>query len=185
VKKNKEIIFEQLKVHEKEQQNLNDLFRKANIQSKSNLDKQRIKEKEALLKGGEESQHIKEMNSKAAIMKTASDVTLRMRRTRQLISEEVQRSNVTMDVLAGSSKTIYNVRQEYGSLNNFIRSAKGLLTQIERREITDKLLILFGLVVFFLVVIFIMRKRMKFKVLSLIWDYVVGSSEVNTTVPIT
>jgi len=170
--RDKEKVLEKVKAHEKELSNLNDLFRKATIQSKVNLNKQQAIEKEALLKGGEESKRIKEMHSKAAVMKTASDVTLRMRRTRQLINEEVQRGNATMQILESSSKTLDNVRQEYSSLTNFVRSARGLLTQIKRRELTDKLLILLGLVFFFLVVIFIFRRRMKFKVLSLVWEYV-------------
>lgn len=58
-----------------------------------------------------------------------------------------------------SSKGITDANEELKGLSGFIHTSKQLLNKYNRRETTDKLLIFFGLVLFFSTVLYIIKKR--------------------------
>lgn len=62
--------------------------------------------------------------------------------------------------LASSSAQIKDTQDEYKGLSGIIQTSKNLLNKYNRREITDRLLIFFGLVLFFSTVLYILKKRL-------------------------
>ena len=58
-----------------------------------------------------------------------------------------------------SSKGITDTHEELKGLSGFVHTSKQLLNKYNRRETTDKLLIFFGLVLFFSTVLYIIKKR--------------------------
>ena len=77
---------------------------------------------------------------------------------RQLKWTENQTSDI-IPVLDESSKLLKNTSQEFGSMKTAITDGRRLLTRLDRREFTDKLLIILCLCFFFSVVLYIFFKR--------------------------
>ena len=61
---------------------------------------------------------------------------------------------------AESSKQVQDTHEEYKGLAGFIQTSRKLLNKYNRRELTDKLLIFFGLVLFLSTVLYILKKRL-------------------------
>ena len=61
---------------------------------------------------------------------------------------------------ASSSAQVKDTQEEYKGLSGIIQTSKNLLNKYNRREVTDRLLIFFGLVLFFSTVLYILKKRL-------------------------
>ena len=61
---------------------------------------------------------------------------------------------------AQSSSQVKDTQEEYKGLSGVIQTSKNLLNKYNRREVTDRLLIFFGLVLFFSTVLYILKKRL-------------------------
>ena len=64
-----------------------------------------------------------------------------------------------------SSRKIEKAKDEMADMGSSVRTSQRLLAKYDRRELTDKLLIIAGLSLFFGVVLYILKKR----VLGWIW----------------
>ncbi|KAE8712400.1 hypothetical protein F3Y22_tig00110257pilonHSYRG00091 [Hibiscus syriacus] len=72
-------------------------LRNANLQAKDNMRKTGLKERELLLGGGEESTvRRRNLQTKAGMTSAAESITESLRRTRQLMVQEVERSTSTL-----------------------------------------------------------------------------------------
>ncbi|CAG8604488.1 6924_t:CDS:2, partial [Racocetra fulgida] len=88
-----------------------------------------------------------------------SDVTDALRRTTQLMQQEIERSAYSAKILDESSRALKSTYSEYRGFSSVLRGSKQLITKLEQIDWTDRLLILFGLLVFVLVVLYILKKR--------------------------
>lgn len=61
---------------------------------------------------------------------------------------------------ATSSHKLGETKHEMDTISSNVKVSHGLISKFERREITDKLLIFLGLVLFFGVVLYILKKRL-------------------------
>lgn len=61
--------------------------------------------------------------------------------------------------LAESSKTLSSTHSEYQNLGSLVHISKRVITQLETSDWFDRLLLLFGLFLFSLVVLYIIKKR--------------------------
>lgn len=64
-----------------------------------------------------------------------------------------------INCLAESSKTLSSTHTEYQNLGSLIHISKRVITQLEASDWFDRLLLLFGLLLFSLVVLYIIKKR--------------------------
>lgn len=71
--------------------------------------------------------------------------------------KHIERANTT---LISSSQQIISTHEELKNVSGHIKTSKKLLVKYERREFTDKLLILITLVFFFASVLYIIKKRL-------------------------
>ncbi|XWS53737.1 hypothetical protein CRYUN_Cryun10bG0026200 [Craigia yunnanensis] len=79
-------------------------LRNANLQAKDNMRKTAQKERELLLGGGEESTiRRRNLQTKAGMTSAAESITESLRRTRQLMVQEVERSTSTLMTFGRSS----------------------------------------------------------------------------------
>ena len=78
---------------------------------------------------------------------------------RQVLHKQVQSSEDTLHTLATSSGRIVDTKNEMETIGGNVDVAGRLITKYQRRELTDKVLIFLGLVFFFGVVLYILRKR--------------------------
>jgi len=78
--------------------------------------------------------------------------------SRQL-AETVERSAETVGTLAESSQTVNETKDEFQGMGSIIGQSRRLITKFARREVTDRVLILFAVAFYFSVVLYILRKR--------------------------
>ena len=87
------------------------------------------------------------------------------------LASTVERSAKTIEELTESSKTMGDAGEEFKSQGSVIGQSRKLITKYARREVTDRVLILFASAFFFAVVFYILRKRVlgPLDPFSLIW----------------
>ncbi|KAI9138574.1 hypothetical protein BKA69DRAFT_763670 [Paraphysoderma sedebokerense] len=131
-------------------------LRKLNIQIKQTIDKLALEERRLLLGISSSSSsahggnHVNEFRKRGrgnsakvddeSLLKTSSEVTESLRRMNQIMSVELDKSVANISALV-------------------LRTSKNLITKLEQRDWTDKLLIFFAIAVFVLVVLYILKKR--------------------------
>ena len=87
-------------------------------------------------------------------------MTSSLRRTRQLMTSELQRGDTTLQSLDGQTKTIKDTLQEQKGVTSNASSGRAALGRLQRRGCTDKALIALGFLFFLLVVLHIVKKRL-------------------------
>ncbi|EJU05376.1 Sec20-domain-containing protein [Dacryopinax primogenitus] len=94
-----------------------------------------------------------------ALTDKSNEVTLALRRTTALMQQEVERSVLSTQLLAESSRTLHSASNAYSSLSGLLGISKTLITALERADWLDRALIFAALAVFLLVVAFIFKQR--------------------------
>ncbi|CAJ0627214.1 11315_t:CDS:2 [Entrophospora sp. SA101] len=143
--KDKQFVLNKLKKNEEQFKQIQASIRRAILTSKQNIEKEFKHQREMLLSrkvNGDDNDYDK----RDGVLKRRnfSDVTGALRRTTQLMQQEIERSVYSAKVLG---------------LTSIIRSSKQLITKLEQSDWTDRLLILFGLLVFCMVVLYILKSR--------------------------
>jgi len=132
-------------------------FRLANVNQITQLEK---KTKKELMSGTSElRQRNKNGESRESLVSQHSNITSSLKSISRQLASTVERSSLTLNSLEGSSKTLQEVDDEHRGLSGVIGQSKKLITKYMRREVTDKVLIIFALSFFFAVVFYILRKR--------------------------
>lgn len=118
-------------------------------------------EKDLLFKkdiGGESRLRNRKTN-KAEAAKKSEDITQNLLDIARLMDTQVKQAEESNVILQTSSEQVANTHEEYKGLTGIISVSRKLLSKYNRRELTDTLLIFFGLVLFFATVIYIISKR--------------------------
>lgn len=90
----------------------------------------------------------------------AQNVTASLMELRQMLSSDLKRNEETMHTLINSSNTLGDTKTEMQTISSNVKIGSGLITKLNRRELTDRVLIFLGLVFFFGVVLYILQKRL-------------------------
>ncbi|GAA5794961.1 hypothetical protein HPULCUR_000311 [Helicostylum pulchrum] len=93
------------------------------------------------------------------VLRASSDVTEALKRTSTLMQQELEKSTFSASMLAESSKTLSTTYSEYQNLGSLVHISKRVITQLESSDWFDRLLLLFGLLLFCGVVFYIIKKR--------------------------
>ena len=101
----------------------------------------------------------KRLRNKDEAAKQASNITQNLLRIAEMMNTQVEQSSLSAQRLEESSNQLTDVKEEYKGLSGVIQAGKNLINKYNRRELTDTLLIFFGLVLFFSTVIYIVLKR--------------------------
>ena len=91
---------------------------------------------------------------------SAQNVKESLMELRHVMASQVQQSEDAMHMLLTSSRKIEKTKEEMADMSSNVRTSKRLLAKYDRRELTDKLLIIAGLSLFFGVVLYILKKRL-------------------------
>ncbi|EIM88926.1 Sec20-domain-containing protein [Stereum hirsutum FP-91666 SS1] len=94
-----------------------------------------------------------------ALMKANNDVTDALRRTMTLMQGELERSVLSTQMLESSTATLKSASSTHDVLTNLMGTSKQLITALEKSDWIDRMLIISGLIFFFLVVGFILKQR--------------------------
>jgi len=153
------ISLQRLEKHEQQYKVLMEGLREVKMECKKNLVTHAQNQRQQLLSGGSNAVQAREKFTQESLLKTAATLTESLRRTTQLIGNEVEKSSTTLNVLAKSSETLEETKQEYKSQGSTIGTARTLISQLYQRDFMDKLLLFFAVAVYGLVVFYIMQKR--------------------------
>ncbi|KAF9653515.1 Sec20-domain-containing protein [Thelephora ganbajun] len=137
-------------------------LRNALLVSKRNIDSQNASNREELFRSStvsDEKAVSGEKTAGDALTKANNDVTEALRRTINLMQGELERSVLSTQMLDASTATLRSTSSTYDTLDDILMASKQLVTALEKADRMDKLLIMAGLVFFFLVVLFILKQR--------------------------
>ncbi|KAJ1649709.1 Vesicle transport protein S20 [Dispira simplex] len=96
------------------------------------------------------------------VAEAANDVTESLRRTTQLMITEVERSSINASQFQDSTQMVWATLREHQSLSGLLRTSQTILNKLEQGDWTDRLILFFGLFVFFGVVLYILQRRLWF-----------------------
>ncbi|KAL2970103.1 hypothetical protein AAZX31_15G120100 [Glycine max] len=120
-------------------QNLRLNLRNANLQAKANLRKAAQEERELLLGGGEESTvRRRNLQTKAGMTSAAESITESLRRTRQLMVQEVERNTSTLMTLDESTGVLKKAESEYKGHRSLLMRTRNLLSTMQRQDVIDR-----------------------------------------------
>lgn len=141
-------------------QSLRQSLRKANLQAKNNMRKSAQKERELLLGGGEESTiRRRNLQTKAGMTSAAESITESLRRTRQLMVQEVERSTSTLAVVEESTGVLKKAESEYKGHRSLLMRTRNLLSTMQRQDVLDRVILVIGLMLFSCTVLYVVSKR--------------------------
>ena len=83
-----------------------------------------------------------------------------LRNTRRMMQAEVMRSASTREELEKSSQMIEEVITKHHIFGENVTLAGYLINKLKRREVTDKILLVLSLMVFFSIVLYVVKVRM-------------------------
>jgi protein transport protein SEC20 len=98
----------------------------------------------------------------------ANDVTLALKRTHQLLEQELEKSTISLETLDHSSQTVRQLEQHYSAFDVLLHGSKRLINELERADYWDRWLIYIGLAIFGLTCLWIIYKRILRRPLGLI-----------------
>ncbi|KAF9118897.1 hypothetical protein BGX30_004232 [Mortierella sp. GBA39] len=166
-------MLEKIETQFKQQQQA---VRQAILSSKQTIDRETKSERELLLKGSKSAIELSEIRRRGAgqgndseyMLNTSKEHNESLSRTLKLMREEVERTAHSAKVIDESSRTLRATVGEYHTYDEVLKRGKGLITKLNQADWTDRLLIGFGLLVFSLVVMYILKKRIADRGISLV-----------------
>ncbi|ONK73664.1 uncharacterized protein A4U43_C04F33990 [Asparagus officinalis] len=149
-----------LKSWKEQYQSLHMSLRNANLQAKSNIQKAAREERELLLGGGEESTiRRRNLQTKAGMTSAAESITESLRRTRQLMVQEVERSASTLETFDQSTSVLKKAESEYKGHRSLLMRTRRLLSTMRRQDVLDRVIMVIGFLVFISAVLYVVSKR--------------------------
>ncbi|XP_073132794.1 uncharacterized protein [Henckelia pumila] len=113
-------------------------IRDANLQAKANMKKAAQQERELLLGGGEESTtRRRNLQTKAGMTSAAESITESLRRTRQLMVQEVERNTSTLMTFEESTGVLTKAESEYKGHRSLLSRTRNLLSTMQRQDVID------------------------------------------------
>ncbi|CAO3591412.1 unnamed protein product [Absidia cylindrospora] len=163
-------ILNRLGEYETQYRQLQVTSRQAILKSKQRIQQKEQETREALFgkkrtDGGHnftEEYELRQRNSRGndeSLLRATSSVTEALQRTSTLMQQELEISSYSASTLAESSKTLSGTLSEYDNLGSLLTISKRMITHLETSDWFDRLLLLFGVTVFSLVVLYIIKKR--------------------------
>ncbi|KAL8483219.1 hypothetical protein ACS0TY_026050 [Phlomoides rotata] len=159
-------------------------LRNANLQAKENMKKVAQQERELLLGGGEESTaRRRNLQTKAGMTSAAESITESLRRTRQLMVQEVERSASTLMTFEESTGVLKKAESEYKGHRSLLSRTRGLLSSMQRQDVLDRVILITGFLIFSLAVLYVVSKRigilkLQRKVLDAVKAGMAGQQEI-------
>ncbi|XP_054806581.1 uncharacterized protein LOC129309190 [Prosopis cineraria] len=141
-------------------QSLRSSLRNANLQAKENMRKAAKEERELLLGGGGESTvRRRNLQTKAGMTTAAESITESLRRTRQLMVQEVERSTGTLMTVEESTGVLKKAESEYKGQRSLLMRTRNLLSTMQRQDVMDRVILGVGFFLFSLAVLYVVSKR--------------------------
>jgi hypothetical protein len=92
----------------------------------------------------------------------AEGITDGLRRTRQMMVQEVERNAATLTALDQSNKTLRMANTEYKGQRSILGITRSKLTTMQRQDLIDRALVIFFVFIFLMVCFYITLRRLPF-----------------------
>eukprot|EP00735_Rhodelphis_limneticus_P014993 TRINITY_DN9121_c0_g1::TRINITY_DN9121_c0_g1_i1::g.12564::m.12564 TRINITY_DN9121_c0_g1::TRINITY_DN9121_c0_g1_i1::g.12564 ORF type:complete len:284 (+),score=22.34,Sec20/PF03908.8/5.1e+02,Sec20/PF03908.8/4.2e-16,Syntaxin/PF00804.20/0.43,Syntaxin/PF00804.20/1.5e+03 TRINITY_DN9121_c0_g1_i1:44-853(+) len=116
-------------------------------------------EREELLRGSADVRQRKTLDGKAAVGKSR-DITETLRRTREVMAQELERSSATSALIDEGSSTLNRTVDQHRTIDNSLGLASSLIRDLQKRDRLERVLLVIGIAFFSLVVLFILYRRL-------------------------
>lgn len=162
-------VYKEVDQHREQFSKTLQAFRKANISTMLEIEKQQKDELFALSPeselrqrhpGAGTSSSGSTKSNRSTLLSQQESVTDRMRSISQQLSETTQKSAATLETLITSSTAVEGTRDELLNTAGTISQSGKLLKKYGRRECTDKILLFFAFAFFLACVFYIVQKRL-------------------------
>ncbi|AQK70019.1 hypothetical protein Zm00014a_011656 [Zea mays] len=135
-------------------------LRNANLQAKENIRKAAQEERELLLGGGEESTiRRRNLQTKVGMTSAAESITESLRRSRQMMVQEVERSASTLATFDESTSVLRKAEGEYQGHRSLLMRTRGLLSTMQQQDVLDRIILTIGFIIFSLAVLYVVSRR--------------------------
>ncbi|KAG2294126.1 hypothetical protein Bca4012_004768 [Brassica carinata] len=135
-------------------------LRSANLQAKDNMRKAAQQERELLLGGGTESTELRhKRQANAGVTSDAESITESLRRSRQLMVQEVERSTNTLVAFDESTGVLKKAESEYKGHRSLFSRTRNLLSTMQRQDVIDRVILIIGFSLFACAVLYVVSKR--------------------------
>ncbi|KAL9259046.1 hypothetical protein AKJ16_DCAP06689 [Drosera capensis] len=135
-------------------------LRSATLQAKANTRKAFQEERERLLGGGQESTiRRRNLQTKAGMTSAAESITDSLRRARQIMTQEVQRSTNTLATFEESTGVLKKAEKEYDGHSSLLMRTRNLLSTMQRQDVLDRIILAVGFILFTCAVLYVVSKR--------------------------
>ncbi|XP_068655112.1 uncharacterized protein [Aristolochia californica] len=149
-----------LKIWKEQYESLHMSLRSANLKAKANMRKAAQEERELLLGGGEESTvRRRNLQTNAGITSAAESITDGLRRTRQLMVQEVERNTNTVMASEESTSVLRKAEGEYKGHRSLLMRTRQLLNTMQRQDVLDRVILVIGFICFISAVLYVISKR--------------------------
>ncbi|OLY79791.1 hypothetical protein AYI68_g6130 [Smittium mucronatum] len=162
-------------------------FREAILQNKVNRARKFNSEREALLSGSiTPSEYRKnKARSENKVLDAAQDATQALRETAQLMNRELEVSVSNVTALEESSRLLVKNKEQHENINFLLSMTKRLLTELERADWVDRVLMALAFIFFSIVALNIIRKRIWIPFLPSFLNYKSQNAKITQTIFIT
>eukprot|EP00656_Telonema_subtile_P011562 TRINITY_DN15724_c0_g1_i2.p1 TRINITY_DN15724_c0_g1~~TRINITY_DN15724_c0_g1_i2.p1 ORF type:complete len:239 (-),score=65.89 TRINITY_DN15724_c0_g1_i2:85-801(-) len=141
-----------------EGQGLRGALRLANQRCQESIRKETEKQRTELLSGDGVALQRRRAQAHRSALEGFGEATEGLQRARQMMSSELDQSSDTLMQMEKSSAVLRATVKAHGTLGGNADHGKRLLSLFQRRQLTDKVLTLFGLVVFMATCLYVVYK---------------------------
>ncbi|OZJ02006.1 hypothetical protein BZG36_04865 [Bifiguratus adelaidae] len=127
--------------------------RRAVLASKRNVERQAQLDRQSLFSSSDLKQRKKPQGN---ALQTSTNITESLQRTQLLMQQEIEKS---AESARESTHTLQKALKEYGNLDALLNLSKQVIGSLEQGDWMDRMLLLFGLLFFSLVVAYIIKRR--------------------------
>eukprot|EP00898_Chlorokybus_atmophyticus_P004317 jgi/Chlat1/4887/Chrsp31S04901 len=134
-------------------------LRNSNLQAMVNSEKELQRQRNDLLAGASDTLRVRKAQTQAEQLETAEDITQSLRRTRQLMVQELEHGTQQISALGDSNTRLLRTKDEYKSQQGLYGASRRLLTTLQQQGVIDRIVLVGGFFLFMLVAVYIFQKR--------------------------
>ncbi|KAI3436768.1 hypothetical protein D9Q98_006180 [Chlorella vulgaris] len=145
--------------HKAEYARIQAAFKQAALSQRTLALRSAAEERRELLTGGDAATRQRKLQTEADTVTLAEDVTGGLRRTRQVLAEELEHTGATLAAMEASHSQLAKTGDEYRGQHGRLKRSKGLLRTLNWQAKSETYMLWFGLSLFVLVCAYIFQKR--------------------------
>ncbi|PLW21886.1 hypothetical protein PCANC_01848 [Puccinia coronata f. sp. avenae] len=153
--------------HRKDAVRLRSSFRMTSLEAKRALSNTTFQSSRAELLSGATTKP-RPSNTEDALMTASSDVTQSLRNTLEIMRQELDRSVMSTHLLEQQTATLQLTSDQYMTFGELMKTSRALISSLQRADLMDRILLSGALLFFGLVCMYILKKRILDRGVSLL-----------------